>query len=525
VEKSKQKENRSGFTLHHFCRGSLMQAFKTFAVRLFTFIFICAFGWVAVLVVFRGSSLVFLRPHFILLGGLALAGVLAGAVLLSKKSISSNIKLSAPAILAAGIAVYFILQLIVAIPLRTRFSESWDFCIVAQQANDYVLHGTRPTEYFLSFPNNIPLFFLLTGVFRLASLFGATDMIIVGVVFNIIVIDAAILITCYTAKEVCKSRMAAFLTFAVLLLCLPLLMYAPIFYTDTLSLPFPIMALAFWQRARELFKGDKSRKACLFTALAALAAGLGTLLKVSVALVLAAIFIDILIQLSFKRAVAAFCVSAAVFGAAYFPINGAMRKSAVFPPANAEYEVPWTHWVMMGLHGNGNYYDPDYRLTLSVPANERKAFIADEIVRRISDFGWRGMLAHLDEKAAFVWGEGTYYSSVKLNRSRAGPSALDRYILYLPDEPGTRFEWYAYASQWHILFLVAGFVVAGVFMLVKRDYWRLALPFALSIFGIFLFELIWEARSRYLLHFLPVFAVLAVLACCEAVKRRDYKLD
>jgi hypothetical protein len=57
---------------------------------------------------------------------------------------------------------------------------------------------------------------------------------------------------------------------------------------------------------------------------------------------------------------------------------------------------------------------------------------------------------------------------------------------------------------------IVGFIVSAWYMFRKKEYAQKMFPFALSIFGLFIFQMIWEARSRYLLNFLPIFIVLYI---------------
>ena len=41
----------------------------------------------------------------------------------------------------------------------------------------------------------------------------------------------------------------------------------------------------------------------------------------------------------------------------------------------------------------------------------------------------------------------------------------------------------------------------------------------ISLFGLFLFECLWEARSRYLLNYLPVFVAVTVTVLCALASR------
>ena len=335
---------------------------------------------------------------------------------------------------------------------------------------------------------------------------------LVGIAFNILMIDLAIFVTYLVARELAGGRRAGAASVIMLFLTLPLLVYTPFFYTDTLTALFPILALYCWILAKRALAESHTAKAAWLIGAAAAFASLGALLKISVAIVVIAIVLDALIQLRGWRSIAAATVCISVLFTSFVPLNNAIRSSRLFVQDDISYKIPWTHWVMMGLRGNGGYSDPDYELVLSVPAERRERFIASEIARRVANFGVGGMVEHLNEKGAFTWAEGTFFSSLKVRRSRAASSGLDRFIEYNPDDPNNRMEIYAYYCQGLLLFFVSMFSISGVLLIVQREFREEMLPLALSIFGLFVFLLVWEARSRYLVNFLPLFALLSLFA-------------
>ena len=172
---------------------------------------------------------------------------------------------------------------------------------------------------------------------------------------------------------------------------------------------------------------------------------------------------------------------------------------------------------MMGLQGKGNYYDPDYQLTLSVPEEGRDKLVKDMIKIRLENYGLKGMVDHLYRKISFVWAEGTYYSALKIDRDRYGVTWMDTYVNWL----GEKFKPYAEYCQGLLLLNYVSFVAAALSFLVskpKRN--RLLLVALIGIFGVFLFECIWEARSRYIFNYLPIFLMVTCSVWGNVLNKR-----
>ena len=403
--------------------------------------------------------------------------------------------------------MYLMLQLVFARELYTYMGKSWDFGIVTGAAMQYVVYDTPIDRYFNMFPNNIPLLLLYIAVFKPAYALGITNFTDIGIFMNIVSLNISLLLVYLTVKKLKGTRTAAVVSVIAMMITLPLLAYMAIFYTDTLTLIYPILSLYLWICAKDNIAANKNKKAYLQIGFAVLSAVAGSLLKISILIILIAIVIDIFVTLKIsKKSLLALGLVVVLFAGVYLPSYNAIMNAPILPEKDIEDTIPWTHWIMMGLRGNGNYYDPDYKMTESVPGAEREEFVKEEIMRRIKEYGFAGMLDHLTEKNAFVWNDGTYYTPLKVMRDRLEPSSLDKYLIY----DGQYFGIYGYYCQGLMMTTIVGFIVSACYMFRKKEYAQKMFPFALSIFGLFIFQMIWEARSRYLLNFLPIFIVLYI---------------
>ena len=190
-------------------------------------------------------------------------------------------------------------------------------------------------------------------------------------------------------------------------------------------------------------------------------------------------------------------VNAGSFAAAH---SGAFRK------AQPGDEIPKTHWIMMGLAGNGGYNNEDYVLTFSAPDGEtRKALIRDEIAARLKEMGPAGLVRHALDKIGYTWGEGTYYLPHKLAMGPTQPHSFWAEIFF---EGRAHFSLFLrYANGLMLCMLL--YLLAGALQKQSRDVLFAA---RLSVCGLFFFLLTWEARSRYLVNYVPVLLLLFAAA-------------
>lgn len=496
-----------------------MNRLQTALTRIFAVLLTLAFCLLAGLCLWGGSPLQALVP-----AAVAALTALAGAGCLLALLLTEHLRgrLRHPRrvyalLLAAGLAVYFLLQLYFAGHLITNGVKSWDFGIVADAAMDAARGGSVSEAYFRMWSNNIPLLLLLTGVFRLAAALGAADFNLIGIGLNLFAIDLSILLCARCLRRATGRRAAALLGAALLCATLPLLTYSAIYYTDTLTLPFPIGVLLLWLEAKTALRAGRRQRGLLLLGLAAAVAALGALLKITVLFVLIAVVIDALLSFAPRRGAACLCAAVLLFSAVYFPLQRAGQHSPLLvadSTGSSDYYIPFTHWIMMGLYGNGGYRDEDYQLTLSVPGSERQALVAAEIQSRLRAYGFCGLLRHLRDKCVYVWADGTYYAAVAADRDRVSSAGIDRFVLASAD----RFAVTAYPCQALLLLNELCLAAAGA-LLWRKNHSALLLPAGISLFGLFLFECLWEARSRYLLNYLPVFVAVTVTVLCALVSR------
>ena len=104
----------------------------------------------------------------------------------------------------------------------------------------------------------------------------------VGIGLNIVAIDIAIAFMYLSVRKATGTMAAAVVSLLLALLHIPMLIYVPIYYTDTLTLPFPIIGFYLWLRVKESLGSEKTGLALVYTSVMAFLLGAGAILKLSV---------------------------------------------------------------------------------------------------------------------------------------------------------------------------------------------------------------------------------------------------
>lgn len=402
-------------------------------------------------------------------------------------------------------------------------APAWDYGVLLRSALELSRDGvlTDPV-YFSRYPFQIyPLLYL---AFFMRLIHTQTMPVACGVSYVLNVVH--ILLAVYGAFLFGKISRNTRFGLKILLLCLfsiPLFLYAPICYTDTLALPFPIWTLLLWLYARRtpfVTRRQKIRKIALYIG-SGLMAGLGLRIKSVAAIGLIALILFVLFdrteQQKGTNVSAAFLCRPAIkkgitillllvgFLIAAAGTSLAAKAVGYGNLHDDRYTYPMTHWFMMGANREtiGGYYADDDQFTRSIPSyEEREKQTAARFKERIHMDGTAGYLRFLLDKLEMMLCTGNYQATGKLAQNPIfHHQALESYHSPL-------IKWYLaceQAFQSVILFSL----IAGIFLLAwKPDGWIFRLS-AMMLIGVVLFLLVWEGKARYLLFLIPVINIAA----------------
>lgn len=358
--------------------------------------------------------------------------------------------------------------------------------------------------YLHRYPNNMGLFLLLQLLFRALDAVGLDCFYlaacVVGQLLFALMLAAGF---CYLDETAGGDCALFFLLLAALFP--PIYFQASVSYTDTYSVWAAPCVLLCTERA---VRAESAKRRLALAALAGACLGVGGKIKVTVLIVGIALAIWLLAALPLRRALAGLAAAGAVFAAVWAGFGLWGRALVLDDPARDGEALPATHWIMMGMQGDGSYnsYD-EWFITTTAPYDERVATNLRVIRERLEQMGPAGYLRLLWRKSCRTFGSGTADMSYSYQYQDNSPPAGWVYELVL--ENGRFYTLYNNLSQSAYLTLTA-LGVAGAFLTLRRrgeGAARFAPPLALC--GFWLFMMLWESNHRQLVNQWSLWLILA----------------
>lgn len=416
---------------------------------------------------------------------------------------------------------FFLLQLFFFRELKV--TPGWDFGELYRSALSYVNHEPVAfAAYFEYCPNNIFIYLCYIILFKIAQFFHITNVLNLLGICNIFLIGLSVFLMYLVAKKL-YSKKAAFTLLFLVFFFSPLFLYTPIIYTDTVTLFIPVLLIFLFLQVEQ---SDK-KKQFLWILLFSLVAFVGYKLKMSCLIMVVALFIHLFLKKEFvvlTKFVGVFLVVFLSFSTLFQ--HFILEREAFHFQDNGVGELPFTHYLMMGLedpnadHSErrtyGGFSGTDLDYTKSIPSSSRKSIHKEEILRRLKSYTFLSLLQYYGHKISNTWGDGTYFAPMKISQQPIKQSFLHPFVL----QTGKYFDIYLYFAQgvqYAFLFLLFISVVT-----TRNDFTKSYLYFA--IFGLFLFLLIWETRSRYLVNYIPIFLLSIVPALDFISNKFDKKI-
>ena len=402
-----------------------------------------------------------------------------------------------------GIVTFIMVIIQFVIGYLVRTNPSWDLGLCIESAKEILQYGhsTDMAVYYIQAPNNIFITLLLAVVIKLFSIFQLQDVNISTLIANIVFIQIAILLLFKIAKSVYNNFTACF-TLVLMFLFLPIYPYSTIMYTDTTSMFLPV---AFLYCFIKIYQMPNDKKKYIYAAIVGALAFIALSLKVTALIVVIAFAIYEIIQHRFLDMLKVMGVALITFLIIELSYTAVIKNTGIMGiPYEDTKQVPFTHFIMMGMYGSGAFSAEEWQYTLQLPDYEtRKEANIQKIKERLTSYGTQGYIKFLNNKTkGQTWGSGTYDFESILNSYNVDNNIAHQFLLV--DGKYYRIVFY-YCQIFHFTMLLGIIVSIGYSIKNGKKEKAIISISKLSIFGLLIFLLLWETRSRYMLNFIPIY--------------------
>lgn len=418
------------------------------------------------------------------------------------------------------------------------FYTGWDAAVIADTVS-YELTGAVEninSVYFSVYSNNLLIVFIYKCIGKVALLFGIRCEIAL-LLFNQVINTASAVVVFLLTDKIYEKKTVATLAYGIYQIFIGFSPWFIISYSDTFAIMFPLLIALI---SINMFNVKRWGSVLGYGIAIAVLTVVGAFIKPQILIVSIAIVIYALLS-CLKKSVG--CdkkkVLKKVIEFSLCIIMGIMVTSFVCVylfiysldiPIEKEYSFGPLHYVMMGLNDetDGVFSDSDVDISIStLVKSERTEIQKSEIARRITTAGPAGLAKHLLKKNMVNFCDGTFGWFVEgdfflgIPQENVGDVNMFLYDFIIPGE----IFYGAFSSlnqiTWFIILVLSCASAVGN---IRECEHRIDVVLILSIIGITLFELIFEARARYLFCYIPFFVIIATKALYSICKMANSEL-
>ncbi len=426
------------------------------------------------------------------------------------------------------------------------FECAWDPEMLHTSANLIVSGNQREvydlTDYFSTYPNNL----MLTAIFAIIlkinyklNIFTENQGLMSLIVVECVIYVTTAILLYKVVLNMTKSYVVSWISYIGYFVW-GTAIWAFVPYSDSTALIFPVLIIRLYQFVSSK-RDDKDRSISqkksygylknivLWSCIGVLTA-VGYNIKPQVVITLIAILIVEVIRIcldtdSGKNAIKSACL-AALCMAVFVIANRFCYKASVeycdIELIEGNNFTPY-HYLMMGLNEetNGGYSTEDVIFSATIADfDERKNADIQEAKYRLSNMVAEGNLKnHLIKKmltnfgdGAFAWGEEGNFVVNEYGNTRFTP--ILKSIIYPEGERNRQYKTFKHAIWLVILFASLGIV--GIF--IRKVSYRIeVLVMMLALLGSAMFQMLFEARARYLYIYFPMYLIIGILGWKEIV--------
>ena len=479
-------------------KGEIMEKVKKILLNCILYSFLILLVWILYMALIGNEKIVFEYNTLLLLLGVVFYIFIL--VFASKKIVPKLVKLKWLPYILFGL--FFVICVLVSNDVKVN--PSWDMGRVFNLSKDYALTGETVDVYLYQYPNNIMISVIYIGIMKIGQLLTVVDFLTYATVMNAFIVSLTVVLLYFVAKKMYDEK-KAMMVLLIALFTSPLYLYGAEYYTDTFSM-FMIMLTFFTYLVMEEQKSIP-KKITLQIILGFLLV-IAFKVKVTAAFIIIALLVYRVLTDKSKAILRDFVF--VIPTAMLVLIIGNLILNAIFIPnkeISDQEEMPIEHWIWMGLKGAGGYDEEDYAYTRSFKTyEERKQADREALKERIKEYNIGSFIKHVGYKMWFAWCDGTYFVPEVLRREPVSKGVLYEYV----SRYGKKTDYYKYWPQIMHIGMLTLIAVNAYTMIRKKKRATKDMILFIAIYGLIVFLIIWENRSRYVLTMLPIM-LLAML--------------
>lgn len=469
--------------------------------KLFTLASAIGFGFFLIVayVFYFSTSKMYTRSYQLL--GVAFAVLFSGALsIIFRGKIAKKIKSTTPKKLytICAVVMLFIQLFIVFFSHYTPVTDAKHLSNISVNflnGSDNLYEGMESYNYFYleRYSNNWLLFLIETLLYKLSySIFGTYSYIFQSLLTTICIQVAYYFF--YKTATLTLDKRKSLIAILIMAFCPYLYAFSPIFYTDTISLPFVIMSIYFAVKAS---KESFGKKCAISLLLCGIFISIGYFLKGNIAVIGVGVLIYLVLKLDFKKAIIFVTALAISFVGVSKAVESTMYSLNVITEERVEeYKFPMSHWLMMGLNGKGGFNEQDFEFTYGISGYDEKNQADTEMIKeRLGELKFTGLIKHFEEKLRYTWQQVDFQTSWQYKSTR---NFIGKFFRKVP---------LYYSLCFIFQNVMVALMLCSYFKGIKHsDDEKFIIR--ISSLGLMIFLLLWETRSRYMLNFLPLYFLM-----------------
>lgn len=362
-------------------------------------------------------------------------------------------------------------------------------------------------DYLVLNPNNTFLTFIFTIICKIALKIGKNPEFLLTL-GSVLSVNLSLYFITKCAGELTNNKNVCVFCFGIFSMYIALSPWNVIPYSDTYAMCFTTMILYSY-----LIKEKMNKNLSWF--IIYVLSFVGYLVKPTVIIVLIAILILEIAHFLFckkNKSLKDILKNSFIFllSILTFLIVNSYSQKFIGYEGNKDYAKPMTHYLMMGLNSKtcGVFSSEDTTFTDSIIGKDNKINGNIKVIKtRLNKFGISGYLNFLKKKLLVIYNDGTFAWSVEgmfyEDTSITDENDFLKRYFY---SSGDRYKLFVTCQQmtWITLILFIIISLKNTTNVNKKLHVIL-----LTIVGITIFLLLFEARARYLLLYAPYYVLLA----------------